>query len=110
MSEEKYEVTKKTILKMVEKCPEAEEALKAGFPQAFEKKKTFDLLKLKDSGFIFTMEEALAAGFNDKYFLKVRSGGKYGGIAFYLEEGYLKWELKRDGHGSLCLTVAWKDK
>ncbi|KKN12367.1 hypothetical protein LCGC14_1017070 [marine sediment metagenome] len=109
MSEEKYEVTKEAILKMAKKCPEAKEALKAGFPKAFGEKKTFDLLKLKHSGLIFTMEEALAAGFNDKYFLKVRSGGKYGGIAFYLEEGYLKWELKRDGHGSLCLTVEPKN-
>ncbi|HDZ27503.1 MAG TPA: hypothetical protein ENH65_13450 [Candidatus Aminicenantes bacterium] len=110
MSEEKYEVTKETILKMVEKCPEAEEMLKVGFPKAFEKGRTFDLIKLKDNEFIFTTKEALSAGFNDGYFLKVRTGGKYKGIAFYLDETYLKWDFRRDSHSSLCLTVAWKDK
>ena len=109
MSEEKYEVTKEAILKMVEKCPEAKEVLKAGFPQAFEKKKTFDLLKLKDSGFIFTAIEARAAGFEDRYFLKIRTGGKYEGIAFYLEENYLKWDLKREDTEALCLTVEPKN-
>ena len=109
MSEEKYEVTKTAILKMAEKCPEAKEALKAGFPKAFEKCRTFDLLKLKDSEHIFTMQEARAAGFDDNYFLKVRTGSKYKGIAFYLEENYLEWEFITDSHNNLCLTVTRKD-
>ncbi len=107
MSEE-YKITKEAILKMAAKCPEAKEALKAGFPQAFERGKTFDLLKLKDSAFIFSPEEALAAGFTDNYFMKVRTGGTYKGIAFYLEENYLKWDFFHDSHNSPCLTVERK--
>ncbi len=109
MSEEKYEVTKEAILKMVEKCPEAKEALKAGFPQAFEEKKHFDLHALKDAYRLFTDNEAQRAGFQSASFMLVRCGHEYDGIAIYLDEDYLKWALKRDSHDRLCLTVERKD-
>ena len=109
MSEERYEVTKETILKMVEKCPEAKEALKAGFPQAFEEEKNFNLHALKNDEFLFTNEEGRRAGFNDRWFMKVRGGCEFDGIAFYLEEQYLKWALERDDKNYLCLTVERKD-
>ncbi|HDZ14330.1 hypothetical protein LCGC14_1069080 [marine sediment metagenome] len=106
---EKFEVTKEAILAMVEKCPEAKEALKAGFPGAFENKKSFDLIQLTNGGYICTNQEAEAAGFNSRSFLAVRIGGEYDGIAFYLEENYLRWNLVRDGNSALCLTVERKD-
>ncbi|KKM76299.1 hypothetical protein LCGC14_1381470 [marine sediment metagenome] len=93
---EKYEVTKEAILAMAEKSPEAKEMLKAGFPEAFEEDKHFDLTKLKDKRYIFTDEEAKRAGFRDQAFMNVRVDGEYRGIAFYLQEAGLKWTLVRD--------------
>ncbi len=104
MSEE-YKITKEAILAMAEKCPEAKEALKAGFPKAVEDDRTFDLFKLKNSDYLFTDEEAQRAGFKDYRFMQVRWGGKYGGIAIYLSEKCLKWTLEHDSTDHLCLTV-----
>ena len=108
MSEERYEVTKETILKMVEKCPEAKEVLKAGFPQAFENEKHFNLVALTKNGYLFTNEEARKAGFENKLFIQVRGIGQYAGIAFRLQENDLKWELRHDDLDQLCLTVERK--
>ncbi len=105
---EKYEVTKEAILAMAEKCPEAKEVLRVGFPQAFEGEKTFDLLKLKNRHQLFTTEEAHRAGFNNSMFFQVRGHGEYEGIAFYLQEAGLKWTLVRDKDDALCLTVERK--
>lgn len=105
MAQEKYEITKEAILKMAEKCSEAKEVLKAGFPQAFENGKHFNLRLLKGGNLIFTHREARQAGFEDGSFINVRQHGKYKGIAFFLNDTSLKWELVRDLNNLLCLTV-----
>ena len=107
MSEE-YKITKEAILKMAEKCPEAREVLKAGFPKAFEEKKHFDLTKLKGNRYIFTDEEAKRAGFHGQTFMNIRVDGEYRGIAFFLNDTSLKWELVHDKADLLCLTVERK--
>ncbi len=95
---EKFEVTKEAILAMVEKCPEAKEVLKAGFPGAFEKaleidKKYFNLNALNNTdGRLFTQAQAEDAGFGYNHFMSVRLGGSMRGIAFVLDSSY-NWEF-----------------
>ncbi|KKK98045.1 hypothetical protein LCGC14_2646710, partial [marine sediment metagenome] len=82
-------------------CPDVRKALKTMFPEAFEenKDKHFDLSPLGDSnGFIFPDSIAKAAGFEDKYFLKVAdlSGSdlELHQKAFYLHGSLTSWELR----------------
>lgn len=107
MSEE-YKITKQAILKMVEKCPEAKEALKAGFPEAFEGDEYFNLEGLGDkAGYLFTNREAQRAGFEDRGFLKIlNSTDENDGKAFFLfSSPDVVWELRQVSYGQILIPT-----
>ncbi|KKN37429.1 hypothetical protein LCGC14_0763780 [marine sediment metagenome] len=60
------------VLALAKKRPGWRAGLKELIPKAFESDKYFNLSSLGDSdGFLFSLDEAKAAGFESRYFLKV---------------------------------------
>lgn len=104
----KLETTKERILEAASKCSAAKETLKDLFPTAFEDDKYFDLSKLPNNNYyLFSNEDAKAAGFFNNELLQIRTLEEYANKAFYLDYRY-NWELKRDSADQLVLIPTKK--
>lgn len=94
-------------------CPEAKRILEILFPGQTAPGDDFNLRALTPSQggvYLFTLDKARKAGFNNESFMQVRSNGEYAGKAFFLDCGSYSWELKTDKDGSMVLIPRRKAK